>query len=103
MRNAVYYLETHEYDRHDLDFFENIKTMIDKKKDNGLISQSKYEITYKRMVRIIRAIVLHYLFRVSWNNVSNRYQLKTLCDFIHLNDNGGLIISDLIQTKLDKK
>ena len=84
-------------------FFENIKTMINKKKDNGLISKSKYEITYKRMIRIIRAIVLHYLFRVSWNNVSNRYQLKTLCDFIHLNDNGGLIISDLIQTKLDKK
>ena len=77
--------------------------MINKKKDNGLISKSKYEITYKRMVRIIREIVLHYLYRVSWNNVSNRYQLKTLCDFIHLNDNGGLIISDLIQTKLDKK
>ena len=84
-------------------FFENIKKIIDKKNDNGLISKSKYEITYKRMVRIIRAIVLHYLFRVSWNNVSNRYQLKTLCDFIHLNDNGGLIISDLIQTRLDKK
>ena len=84
-------------------FFENIKTIINAKNDNGLISKSKYEITYKRMFRIIRAILLHYLFRVSWNNVSNRYQLKTLCDFIHLNDNGGLIISDLVQTRLDKK
>ena len=63
----------------------------------------KYMINYKRLLRIMRAIVLHYIFGFTWNKIGNKYILRTLCDFIHLNENGGLLLKDLIQVHLNSK
>ncbi|SVC38410.1 uncharacterized protein METZ01_LOCUS291264 [marine metagenome] len=86
-------------------FFDKIDKII-----NANISQElkhqlayKYMINYKRLLRIMRAIVLHYIFGFTWNKIGNKYILRTLCDFIHLNENGGLLLKDLIQVHLNSK
>ena len=92
--------------KHKLDsipFFNKINSMINLSFPKELSYQSKYMINYKRLLRITRAIVLHYIFGFTWNKISNKYRLKTLCDFIHLNENGGLLLKDLIQAQLNSK
>ena len=93
-------------EKHKLDiipFFKKIDSMINLRDAEELSYQSKYMINYKRVLRIMRAIVLHYIFGFSWNKISHKYRLKTLCDFIHLNENGGLFLKNLIQTQLNTK
>jgi lysophospholipase L1-like esterase len=54
-----------------------------------------YTTTELRRLRGLRAVILHYVFGWSWNDIGKKYRLKLLCDHIHLNEKGGLIIKNL--------
>ena len=54
-----------------------------------------YTTSELRRLRGLRAVVLHYVFGWSWNDIGEKYRLKLLCDHIHLNERGGLIIKNL--------
>lgn len=82
-------------------FFNEIDLLIKSPESEQSSHQSKYRINYKRTARIMRAVILHYIFGHTWNSISNKYKLITLCDFIHLNKNGGLLLKDLIEARIN--
>jgi len=59
-----------------------------------------YPTSELRRLRGLRAVVLHYVFGWSWNDIGEKYRLKLLCDHIHLNERGGLIIKNLAKSFL---
>ena len=64
-------------------------------------SSEPYVTTQWRTIRIIRAVILHYVFGWNWEKIGKKYGLKTMCDHIHLNENGGIILENLIKEFLD--
>ena len=90
-----------KYELDVIQFNEKIKTeLIEIAKDEDQ-SQFRYEIDYKRMYRIARAVILYYGFNYSWNAISKKYGLYYSCDFIHLNDDGGSMLAKMVQKKID--
>ena len=75
-----------------IDLFKEFEQIIHT--NNNSIS---YTTTEWRRLRGLRAVVLHYVFRWSWNRIGQKYNLKLLCDHIHLNDNAGEILEKLMK------
>jgi len=86
-----------KYDLILIDFFSHLSKFI------GSNSASHpYETTQWRTLRVLRAIILHYVFSQNWNQIGKKYGLKALCDHIHLNEDAGMILENEIREFLDE-
>ena len=74
-----------------IDLFKNFEDSID---SNNSVP---YTTTEWRRLRGLRAVILHYVFRWSWNRIGEKYRLKLLCDHIHLNEKSGAIFQNLME------
>ena len=79
-----------------IDLFDHLSHII-----GNNSSSAPYVTTQWRTIRIIRAVILHYVFGWNWEKIGKKYGLKTMCDHIHLNENGGIILENLIKEFLD--
>ena len=79
-----------------IDLFDHLSHII-----GNNSSSAPYVTTQWRTIRIIRAVILHYVFGWNWEKIGKKYGLKTMCDHIHLNENGGIILENLIEEFLD--
>ena len=86
-----------KYDLILIDFFNHLSQFIG---DNG--SSDPYETTQWRTIRVLRAIILRYVFGQNWNRIGKKYNLKALCDHIHLNEDAGMILENEIREFLDE-
>ena len=85
-----------KYDLCILDLFSKFKEQID---SNDSIPYTTSEL---RRLRGLRAVVLYYIFGWSWNKIGEKYNLKLLCDHIHLNERGGHLMEKLVKKFLSK-
>ena len=94
-----------KYNLEIIPLFKEIDKIINESKTQGLKRKSvdQYMINYKRYYRIVRSVFMYYLFGFKWNAIGQKYGLVTTCDFIHLNEHSGRILSDLIRTHLKIK
>ena len=93
-----------QYNLDVIPFFDEIHKFINNKtKESKEHSIDIYLINYKRFYRIVRAILMHYLFGFSWNAIGRKYGLLTTCDFIHLNEDSGRLIKNLVKDHLKIK
>ena len=79
-----------------LDFFKKFDSIII---DNNSIPYSTSEL---RRLRGLRAVTLHYVFNWTWKDIGKKYNLKLLCDHIHLNEDGGQILEEMVKDFLKK-
>ena len=79
-----------------LDFFKKFDSIII---DNNSIPYTTSEL---RRLRGLRAVILHYVFNWTWKDIGKKYNLKLLCDHIHLNENGGQILEEMVKDFLQK-
>ena len=97
-----------KYDTSILDFFSEFKEEINNNNDQtkNIISNYKHSIPYTtselRRLRGLRAVILYYVFGWSWNKIGEKYNLKLLCDHIHLNERGGHLMEKLVKKFLSK-
>ena len=47
-------------------------------------------------------MILHYVFNWTWKDIGKKYNLKLLCDHIHLNEDGGQILEEMVKDFLQK-
>ena len=73
-----------------LDFFKKFDSIII---DNNSIPYTTSEL---RRLRGLRAVILHYVFNWTWKDIGKKYNLKLLCDHIHLNEDGGQILENMV-------
>jgi len=80
-----------KYDLTILDLFSKFSKQIN----------SNYSVPYTtselRRFRGLRAVILHYVFGWSWTKIGAKYNLKLLCDHIHLNERGGYLMENLVK------
>ena len=81
-----------------IDLFKEFEQIINK--NNNSIP---YTTTEWRRLRGLRAVILHYVFGWSWNRIGQKYNLKLLCDHIHLNERGGYLMKEQIRKFLSEK
>ena len=74
-----------------LDFFKEFDSIII---DNNSIPYTTSEL---RRLRGLRAVILHYVFNWTWKDIGKKYNLKLLCDHIHLNEDGGQILENMVE------
>ena len=74
-----------------LDFFKEFDSIII---DNNSIPYTTSEL---RRLRGLRAVILHYVFNWTWKDIGRKYNLKLLCDHIHLNEDGGQILENMVE------
>ena len=86
-----------KYDLVLIDFFNHLGQFI-----GNNSSSDPYQTTQWRTIRVLRAIILHYVFGQNWNRIGKRYGLKALCDHIHLNEDAGMILENEIREFLDE-
>ena len=79
-----------------LDFFKKFDSIII---DNNSIPYTTSEL---RRLRGLRAVILHYVFNWTWKDIGRKYNLKLLCDHIHLNEDGGQILEEMVKDFLQK-
>ena len=79
-----------------LDFFKKFDSIII---DNNSIPYTTSEL---RRLRGLRAVILHYVFNWTWKDIGKKYNLKLLCDHIHLNEDGGQILEEMVKDFLQK-
>ena len=93
-----------QYNLEVIPFFDELHKFINNKtKESKEHSIDTYLINYKRFYRIVRALFMHYLFGFSWNAIGRKYGLVATCDFIHLNEDSGRLIKNLIKDHLKIK
>ena len=81
-----------------IDLFKEFEQIINT--NNNSIS---YTTSEWRRLRGLRAVLLHYVFGWSWNRIGQKYNLKLLCDHIHLNEKAGGILQNLMQEFFNDK
>ena len=79
-----------------LDFFKKFDSIII---DNN---STPYTTSELRRLRGLRAVILHYVFNWTWKDIGKKYNLKLLCDHIHLNEDGGQILEEMVKDFLQK-
>lgn len=92
-----------QYNLDVIPFFDEIHKFINNKTKESKEPIDIYLINYKRFYRIVRALLMHYLFGFSWNAIGRKYGLLTTCDFIHLNEDSGRLIKNLVKDHLKIK
>ena len=79
------------YDLSVLDLFSKFSKHIN---SNHSVPYTTSEL---RRLRGLRAVILHYVFGWSWTKIGAKYNLKLLCDHIHLNERGGYLMENLVK------
>ena len=79
-----------KYDLTLIDLFKHFDDLID---SNNSVP---YTTTEWRRLRGLRAVILHYVSRWSWNRIREKYRLTLLCDHIHINEKSDAILQNLI-------
>ena len=80
-----------KYDLTILDLFSKFSKHIN---SNHSVPYTTSEL---RRLRGLRAVILHYVFGWSWTKIGAKYNLKLLCDHIHLNERGGYLMENLVK------
>ena len=93
----MYKRQASKYDLVLIDFFSHLSQFI-----GNNSSSYPYQTTQWRTIRVLRAIILHYVFGQNWNRIGKKYGLKALCDHIHLNEDAGMILENEIREFLDE-
>ena len=78
-----------------IDLFEDFKNII------HTSNSTPYSTSEIRRLRGLRAVILYYVFGWSWTEIGRKYNLKLLCDHIHLNEKAGMILEEKIMTFID--
>ena len=91
-----------KYNLEVIELFKEMHKTINESKSQELKRKpvGYYMVNFKRFYRIARAVFMYYIFGISWNKIGEKYGLVTTCDFIHLNEYSGVILSELIRDHL---